>query len=168
MRLPIPTNIPSFRDFYAFELHVKNARKKRGLEMVPEWYLAPVFYFSNPAVIVGSGVDIRKPATTYELDYELEVAVVLNKDGRDIPVEEADSYILGFTILNDWSARDLQRAEMKVGLGPAKGKDFATSIGPDLVTPDEIADRMTDSSKGNRYDLTMTARVNGEIGRAHV
>jgi 2-keto-4-pentenoate hydratase/2-oxohepta-3-ene-1,7-dioic acid hydratase in catechol pathway len=157
--LPRPT---SFRDFYAFEQHVKNARKKRGLEMVPEWYDAPVFYFSNTASIVGPGAEIRKPPETNELDYELELAVVIGKEGCDIPVAEADDYILGFTILNDWSARDIQRREMKVGLGPAKGKDFATSIGPYLVTPDELEDKvLPDRSRGKRYDILMTAQVNG-------
>jgi fumarylacetoacetate (FAA) hydrolase len=151
----------SFRDFYAFEAHVKNARKRRGLEMVPEWYEAPAFYFSNTAGIVGPNTPIRKPPETNELDFELEWAVVIGREGRDIPVEEADDYVAGFTVLNDWSARDVQRREMKVGLGPAKGKDFATSIGPYLVTPDELADRVVDRSRGKRYDLTMTATVNG-------
>jgi fumarylacetoacetate (FAA) hydrolase len=162
MRLPLPEHIPSFRDFYAFEQHVKNARKKRGLEMVPEWYDAPVFYFSNTAGIVGPCAEIRKPPETNELDYELELAVVIGREGRDIPVAEADDYILGFTILNDWSARDVQRREMKVGLGPAKGKDFATSIGPYLVTPDELEEKvLPDRRRGKRYDLLMTAHVNG-------
>ena len=162
MKLPLP-EIRSFRDFYAFEEHVKNARRRRGLEMVPEWYEAPVFYFSNVAgIIVGSDAPIRKPPETNELDYELEIAAVIGKEGRDIPVSEADGYIAGFTILNDWSARDIQRREMKVGLGPAKGKDFATSVGPCLVTPDELEDRiLPDRSRGNRYNLVMTASVNG-------
>lgn len=152
----------SFRDFYAFEEHVRNARKHRGLEMIPEWYEMPVFYFSNTASIVGPDQPIRKPPDTAALDYELELAVVIGREGRDIPVEEADDYIAGFTILNDWSARDIQRREMKVGLGPAKGKDFATSIGPYLVTPDELEERaLPDRSRGKRYDLTMTATVNG-------
>lgn len=162
MKLALPTSFPSFRDFYAFEAHVKNARKKRGLEMIPEWYDAPVFYFSNPASIVGNSAPIKKPAETQELDYELEWAVVIGKEGRDIPVEEADNHIQGFTILNDWSMRDIQRHEMKVGLGPAKGKDFATSVGPELVTPDELVDRIIDTSRGNRYDLWMEVSVNGE------
>jgi fumarylacetoacetate (FAA) hydrolase len=169
MRFPLsevellpPVHPVSFRDFYAFEQHVKNARKKRGLEMVAEWYEAPVFYFSNTAGIVGPGVEIRKPAETNELDYELEVAVVIGRVGGDIALDEADEFIAGFTILNDWSARDIQRREMKVGLGPAKGKDFATSIGPFLVTPDDLADRIVESKNGNRYDLTMTATVNGK------
>ena len=159
--LPPYGNIPSFRDFYAFEAHVKNARKKRGLEMVPEWYDAPVFYFSNTASIVGHGAQIKKPFETNELDYELEWAVVIGKEGRDIAVADADTHILGFTILNDWSMRDVQRHEMKVGLGPAKGKDFATSVGPHLVTPDELEDRVIDTGRGKRYELTMEVSVNG-------
>jgi fumarylacetoacetate (FAA) hydrolase len=133
---------PSVRDFYAFEQHVKTARASRGLEVPPEWYEIPVFYFSNPAAIYGPDDEIRRPTDTAELDYELEVAAVIGAEGR----------IGGFTVMNDWSARDLQRAEMKVGLGPAKGKDFATSLGPVVVTPDEF-----DGSSG-----TMIARVNGE------
>lgn len=163
MKLPLPEIITSFRDFYAFEQHVRNARKNRGLEMVPEWYAAPVFYFSNTASIVGPNVPIRKPPETNALDYELEIAILIGKAGGDIPVAEADGYIAGFTILNDWSARDIQRQEMKVGLGPAKGKDFATSIGPCLVTPDELEITvLPDQSRGKRYDLTMTASVNGK------
>ncbi len=155
--------IRSFRDFYAFEQHVRSARQRRGLEMVPEWYAAPTFYFSNTTGIVGPNAPIHKPTATNELDYELEIAAVIGQAGRDIPVEEADRYIAGFTILNDWSARDVQRQEMKVGLGPAKGKDFATSIGPYLVTPDELeAQVLPDQSRGKRYDLTMTAQVNGK------
>jgi len=162
MKRPIQLTITSFRDFYAFEQHVKSARGRRGLEMIPEWYEAPAFYFSNVASIVGPDSPIRKPADTQELDYELELGVVIGKEGGDIPIAEADSYIAGFTIVNDWSARDIQRREMKVGLGPAKGKDFATSIGPYLVTPDELEDRiLPDRSRGNRYDLAMSARVNG-------
>ncbi len=163
MKHDLPKSFPSFRDFYAFEAHVRSARKRRGLEMVAEWYDAPAFYFSNTASIVGNREIIRKPVETNELDYELEIAVVIGQDGGDIRVEEADSYIAGFTILNDWSARDIQRNEMKVGLGPAKGKDFATSIGPYLVTPDELEDRvLPDASRGKRYDLLMTATVNGK------
>jgi fumarylacetoacetate (FAA) hydrolase len=133
---------PAVRDFYAFEQHVKTARALRGLDVPPEWYEIPVFYFSNPAAIYGPEDEIHRPPDTAELDYELEVAAVIGANGQ----------IGGFTIMNDWSARDLQRAEMKVGLGPAKGKDFATSLGPVIVTPDEF-----DGSRG-----TMVARVNGE------
>src|SRR5213592_2420574 len=133
---------PAVRDFYAFEQHVKTARAARGLEVPPEWYEIPVFYFSNPAAIYGPEDEIPRPSDTAELDYELEVAAVIGADGA----------IGGFTVMNDWSARDVQRQEMRVGLGPAKGKDFATSLGPVLVTPDEF-----DGSDGE-----MVARVNGE------
>jgi fumarylacetoacetate (FAA) hydrolase len=133
---------PAVRDFYAFEQHVRTARAARGLEVPPEWYEQPVFYFSNPSAIFGPEDEIPYPEGTAQLDYELEVAAIVGAEGR----------IAGFTVLNDWSARDLQRAEMRVGLGPAKGKDFATSLGPVVVTPDEF-----DGSRG-----TMVARVNGE------
>jgi fumarylacetoacetate (FAA) hydrolase len=130
---------PAVRDFYAFEQHVRTARESRGQEVPPEWYEIPVFYFSNPAAIYGPDDTIPYPEGSEELDYELEVAAVIGAEGQ----------IGGFTVLNDWSARDLQRKEMRVGLGPAKGKDFATSIGPVVVTPDEMGD-------------AMVARVNGE------
>jgi fumarylacetoacetate (FAA) hydrolase len=132
----------SVRDFYAFEQHVATARASRGLDVPREWYEQPVFYFSNPHAIFGPEAVIPYPEGTEELDYELEVAAIVGADGR----------IAGFTVMNDWSARDLQRAEMKVGLGPAKGKDFATSLGPVVVTVDEL-----DGSSGE-----MVARVNGE------
>ena len=122
---------PSVRDFYAFEQHVKNARAVTGRGEVPrEWYELPAFYFSNPAAIYGPDEEIPYPAGTEMLDYELEVAMVIGTDGG----------IGGFTVMNDWSARDLQRQEMAVGLGPAKGKDFATSLGPVVVSPDELGD----------------------------
>jgi len=140
--MPAPLPVASIRDFYAFEQHVKTARALRGQEVPPEWYEIPVFYFSNPAAIFGPDDAIPYPEGTEELDYELEVAAVIGDEGR----------IGGFTVMNDWSARDLQRQEMRVGLGPAKGKDFATSLGPVLVTPDEF-----DGSAG-----AMIARVNGE------
>jgi len=148
---------PSLRDFYAFEAHVKNARARRGLPVPPEWYELPVFYFSNPGSLVGHGVQVRKPVWTQSLDYELEIACVIGKRARDVSAEDWQSVVAGFTILNDWSARDVQRREMAVGLGPAKGKDFATSLGPALVTLDELEPRR----RGDRYDLAMEARVNG-------
>lgn len=164
VRLAPPVQPRSFRDFYAFEEHVRNARRRRGLEMQPEWYEAPVFYFSNTAAILGPGEAVRKPPETAELDFELELAAVIGRQGRDIPAEAADAYVAGFTILNDWSARDIQRREMKVGLGPAKGKDFATSIGPWLVTPDELEARaLPDRSAGRGYDLQMRASVNDAV-----
>jgi len=152
-----PLQPPSLRDFYSFEAHVKNARARRGLEMLSAWYEQPVFYFSNPRAIYGPEDVIPYPRRTQELDFELEVAAIIGRHGRDIPVDEAESYIAGYTIMNDWSARDIQRQEMKVGLGPAKGKDFATSLGPWIVTPDELADRRD----GKGYNLTMIARRNG-------
>ncbi|CCW36415.1 fumarylacetoacetate hydrolase [Chthonomonas calidirosea] len=161
--LDLPVHPTSFRDFYAFEAHVRNARRNRGLDMIPEWYEAPAFYFSNTACMLPHGAAVPKPVETEELDFELEVAAVIGMAGCNIPVEEADDYIAGFTILNDWSARDIQRREMKVGLGPAKSKDFATSLGPYLVTPDELEPRvLPESGRGRRYDLTMKAFVNGQ------
>jgi fumarylacetoacetate (FAA) hydrolase len=133
---------PSVRDFNTFEAHAKRARALRGQELPPEWFERPAFYFSNPAAIYGPDDEIPYPQDTEELDYELEVAAVIGADGA----------IGGFTIMNDWSARDLQRSEMKLGLGPVKGKDFATSLGPVVVTPDELGD----------LRLEMVARVNGE------
>jgi fumarylacetoacetate (FAA) hydrolase len=141
LRAPV-LHPPSVRDFYAFEQHVRTARASRGLEVPPEWYEQPVFYFSNPAAIFGPEDEVPYPEGTAELDYELEVAAIIGQGGQ----------IGGFTVMNDWSARDLQRVEMKVGLGPAKGKDFATSLGPVVVTPDEF----------DGTDAAMIARVNGE------
>jgi fumarylacetoacetate (FAA) hydrolase len=133
---------PAVRDFMAFEEHVANARRQRGSEVPAEWYAQPVFYFSNPAAIYGPEAEIPYPDGTGELDYELECAAMIGADGQ----------IAGFTVMNDWSARDVQRSEMRVGLGPAKGKDFATSFGPVIVTVDEFA-----GTSGE-----MIARVNGE------
>jgi fumarylacetoacetate (FAA) hydrolase len=138
---PVPEP-PSLRDFFAFEQHVATARANRGAEVPAEWYEIPVFYFSNPAAIFGPEDAIPHPRASQELDYELEVAAVIGRDGQ----------IAGFTVMNDWSARDLQRQEVRVGLGPAKGKDFATSLGPVLVTVDEF--------DGGAAE--MVARVNGE------
>ncbi|GGD01000.1 fumarylacetoacetase [Thalassobacillus devorans] len=155
---PLPRPV-SVRDFYAFEEHVKTARAKRGLEVVPEWYGIPVFYFTNHLAIKGPDEEVARPKNSEWLDYELEIACVIGKQGRNIPAAEADDYIFGYCIMNDWSARDLQRQEMKVGLGPAKGKDFATSIGPWLVTKDELIP----FQKDRRYDLEMKAAVNGKV-----
>lgn len=157
MRRPLPP-VASVRDFYAFEDHVKTCRAHRGLAMVPEWYEIPVFYFSNPAAVVGHGADVFAPRGSRALDYELELACVVGAECRDLPADDrALEAVAGFTIMNDWSARDLQRAEMAVGLGPAKGKDFATSLGPELVTLDELSDDFRDG----RLHLEMTAAVNG-------
>ncbi len=155
--LPRPRSV---RDFYAFEQHVRTARAQRGQEVAPEWYQLPVFYFSNHNAVIGPEQAVQRPQGSDELDYELEVACVIGRPGRDISPDEAERYIAGYTVMNDWSARDLQRVEMRVGLGPAKGKDFATSLGPALVTPDELAAHRLGTSG---YDLAMSARVNGEV-----
>lgn len=150
----------SLRDFYAFEGHVSTAFANRGREIPSEWYHFPVFYFSNPNSLFGSGEAIPYPSSTAALDYELEVACIISRPGINILAEQAEEYIFGYTIFNDWSARDVQREEMKVGLGPAKGKDFASSLGPWVVTPDELSERAT--GRPGVYDLQMTARVNGQ------
>jgi len=165
MRLAPNLRPPSFRDFYAFEQHVKTARARRGLEMIPAWYEVPVFYFSNHHSIVGPDAPVHAPAGSQELDFELELGIVIGTAGRDIPVARAWDHVAGFTVVNDFSARDLQRQEMAVGLGPAKGKDFATAIGPVTVTRDEFADRIA----GEALTLAMSARLNGrEISRGNV
>jgi fumarylacetoacetate (FAA) hydrolase len=152
--------VASVRDFYAFEQHVVTCRRHRGLEMVPQWYQVPVFYFSNAAGIICHEADVSAPSGSEALDYELELACVIGHEARDLPDDDrALDAVAGFTIMNDWSARDLQRIEMAVGLGPSKGKDFATSLGPELVTFDELADRY----HGGRLHLEMTATVNGRL-----
>ncbi len=158
LHAPIPRP-PTLRDFYAFEDHVRTARAKRGQEVPPEWYEFPAFYYSNPTVVYGPGDDVPAPGFTKMLDFELEVACAIGKPGKNIPEAEAGSYILGYTIMNDWSARDVQAKEMRIGLGPAKAKDFATSLGPWLVTPDELEDK---HAGPGLFHLEMSARVNGK------
>jgi len=153
---PVPRP-PSVRDFYAFEQHVRTARQRRGLEMEPDWYELPVFYFSNPAAVVGPFDDVAVPPGSAQLDFELEVAAVVGREGADLDPVEAEAHIAGFCVMNDWSARDVQRREMKLSMGPVKGKDFATSLGPYLVTPDEVEPFRRDRA----YDLPMRAWVNG-------
>ena len=155
---PLPRP-PSLRDFYAFEKHVATAAAARGRPMAEAWYDFPVFYFSNPGSLCGPGDPVAAPPGSEALDYELEVACVIGRGGRDISAAEAPSHIFGYAILNDWSARDLQRAEMTVGLGPAKGKDFATSLGPWLVTTDEL--EQAAEGRPGVYHLAMAARLNG-------
>jgi 2-keto-4-pentenoate hydratase/2-oxohepta-3-ene-1,7-dioic acid hydratase in catechol pathway len=158
--LPRPATV---RDFYAFEQHVRTARLKRGLEMDPDWYELPVFYFSNPYATHGPDDDVAVPPGCSQLDYELEVAAVVGRGGADLDPAIAERHIAGYTIMNDWSARDVQRREMKLSMGPVKGKDFATSLGPMLVTPDELEPRRRERA----FDLAMVARVNGvEYSRA--
>ena len=153
---------PTFRDFYAFEQHVGTMWKRRDMEIPDAWYRLPIFYFSNVSEIRGPGDPVWPPRGSSELDYELEVAALVDTPVRDLDAGRGEEAIGGYMVLNDWSARDLQREETTVRLGPAKGKDFASSIGPWLVTPDELADVRAD--KG--YDLAMTATVNGvELSR---
>lgn len=159
VRLAAPLPRPnSLRDFFAFEQHVAATHLNRSQDVPYAWYEIPVFYYGNHSAIYGPGADIPLPRTR-ELDYELEIACVIGRAGRDIAEEDAEAYIAGYTIMNDWSARDLQREEMSVGMGPAKGKDFATSLGPWLATPDELANLALGDG---RFNLRMVARVNGE------
>jgi fumarylacetoacetate (FAA) hydrolase len=158
--LHAPLRPTSLRDAYAFEQHVRAANANRGRAVPPEWYQFPVFYYTNPTNMFGPNDEIPYPHFTDALDYELEIAVVIGKGGRDISSGKALDHIFGYTIFNDWSARDLQRKEMIVGLGPAKGKEFASSLGPYIVTPDEFAGRAV--GPPGVYDLPMSARLNGE------
>ncbi|MBN1120846.1 MAG: fumarylacetoacetate hydrolase family protein [Anaerolineae bacterium] len=158
---PLP-NILSLRDFYGFEQHVRESFRQHGKAVPREWYDIPVFCYGNPYTLLGPDQPLPMPAGGTDLDFELEIACVIGKDGIDIPPEEANDYIAGYMIMNDWSLRDMQQQEMRVGLGPAKGKDFGTSFGPALVTPRELEARQIDEGVGLRYDLEMIARVNGE------
>lgn len=146
----------AFRDFYAFEQHVQAGRSWRGLDMDPDWYKIPVFYFSNPYALQGPG-EIRTTPGSHQFDFELEVGAIIGRGGMDLSVEEAGSTVVGYTVLNDWSGRDVQKREMLLSMGPVKGKDTATSIGPLVVTPDELSDRATKTG----FDLRMTCKVNG-------
>ncbi|POM26716.1 Ureidoglycolate lyase [Actinomadura rubteroloni] len=152
---PIATP-PTVRDFYAFEQHVRAGRASRGRTIDPGWYEMPVFYFSNPYAVLGCG-DVRMTPGTEAFDFELEVAAIVGRPGRDLTPAEAEDHIAGYCVLNDWSGRDVQRREMRQAMGPVKGKDTATGLGPYLVTPDEIADR----KEGNGHRLEMTCTING-------
>lgn len=156
LRAPIPTP-PSIRDFMAFENHVVDSMAAMGGTVDPVWYQQPVFYFTNPAAVIGPHDPNPTAPGTAQWDYELEVAAVIGTPGRNLHPGSAEDHIAGYTILCDWSARDLQATEMKVALGPAKGKDTATSLGPMIVTLDELEP----FRKGNGYDLTMSVSVNG-------
>jgi 2-keto-4-pentenoate hydratase/2-oxohepta-3-ene-1,7-dioic acid hydratase in catechol pathway len=161
VRLLPPLQPPSVRDFVTFEEHVEGVRRSvDGTAGVPEqWYTAPTFYFTNPHAIYGPGDGIPVPPGSAVLDFELEVAAVIGREGRDLTPERARDHIVGYTVFNDWSARDLQSAEMRVGLGPCKGKDTATTLGPHLVTADEL-EPFRDAEGLLR--LALTAEVNGE------
>jgi 2-keto-4-pentenoate hydratase/2-oxohepta-3-ene-1,7-dioic acid hydratase in catechol pathway len=164
VRLLPPLQPPSIRDFVAFEKHVAGIVKNAGPEatVAPEWYEAPTFYFTNPHALYGAYDPVPIPPGCSLFDFELEVAAVIGREGRDLEPDAARECIAAYTIFNDWSARDLQWREMRIGLGPAKGKDSATTLGPWLVTADELEPYR----KGDRLALSLEARVNGEtIGR---
>jgi 2-keto-4-pentenoate hydratase/2-oxohepta-3-ene-1,7-dioic acid hydratase in catechol pathway len=153
----------SLRDFIAFEQHIKAARSLRGGDVPEAWYRMPVYYKGNYRSLLAHDQQLTWPRYSETMDYELELACIIAREGRDVTEDEAEGYIGGYAVMNDWSARDIQFEEMSVGLGPAKGKDFATSIGPWVVTPDEF----------NPSNARMTARVNdelwsdGNIGQIH-
>lgn len=160
----VPVPVATIRDFITFEQHTAGSLKSvTGADAVPEaWYEAPAFYFTNPHAAIGSGAPVPLPPGCEVFDFELEVAAVIGSPGYNLSPAEAEDHIVGYTILNDWSARDLQRREMRVGLGPAKGKDTATTLGPVLVTKDELSEFV----EGDRLALDMSVSVNGvEIGR---
>lgn len=157
---PIPRP-PSMRDGYAFRQHVETARRNRGLEMIPEFDQFPIFYFTNHQAVIGPGPLHVKPKHLDKLDFELEAAIVVGKECRDLTAANADDAIFGLTIMNDFSARTLQMDEMKLNLGPAKGKDFATGLGPWLVTMDELSSASSKTPNGAHWDLGMRAFVNG-------
>jgi 2-keto-4-pentenoate hydratase/2-oxohepta-3-ene-1,7-dioic acid hydratase in catechol pathway len=160
VRLLPPLQPPTVRDFVAFEEHVEGVVKSvgDGAGVVPEWYEAPTFYFTNPYALLGAHDDVPVPPGSQLLDFELEVAVVVGRDGASLTPEIAREHVFGYTVLNDWSARDLQRREMKVNLGPAKGKDSATTLGPWLVTADELEPYRDDDGF---LALDMRVSVNG-------
>jgi len=151
---------PSMRDGYAFRQHVEAARRNRGVPMIEEFDLFPTFYFTNHQAVFGGGMIEVQDLQLDQLDFELEAAVVIGKKGKNIPASKADEFIFGYTIMNDLSARKVQMEEMKLSLGPAKGKDFATVLGPWLVTRDELEAQRIPGTHGERYDLEMSAYVN--------
>jgi fumarylacetoacetate (FAA) hydrolase len=161
--VPRPT---SCRDGYAFRQHVESARRNRGVEMIKEFDQYPIFYFTNHNAVQGPGDVYCMPDHFQQLDFELEIAIVIGKEGRNIKAKDADAYIAGFTIMNDLSARKLQMEEMLLNLGPAKGKDFSTVIGPWLVTPDELSTYLVPAKQGhvgNNYNLSMKCWVNDKL-----
>ncbi|MCW2584001.1 MAG: Fumarylacetoacetase [Klenkia sp.] len=162
VRLLPPLAAPTVRDFVAFEEHVEGVVAGMGMAaaVVPEWYQAPTFYFTNPYALHGAHDDVAVPPGCQQFDFELEVAVVVGRDGASLTPEAARDHVFGYTVLNDWSARDLQRREMRVGLGPAKGKDSATTLGPFLVTADELEPHRDEEGF---LALDMRVSVNGAL-----
>ena len=162
VRLRPPLRPPTVRDFVGFEQHIEAMLRANGERAgVPEaWYEAPGFYFSNPNAIFATGDDIEIPPGAQHLDFELEVAAVIGSAARDLTLASARRHIAGYTVLNDWSARDLLDTDRRLGMGWAKGKDFATTLGPWLVTADELEAHRTGDG---RLDLTMSVWLNGDV-----
>jgi 2-keto-4-pentenoate hydratase/2-oxohepta-3-ene-1,7-dioic acid hydratase in catechol pathway len=158
VKLLAPLEPTSLRDFVTFEEHMEGMVKQVGVDIPSEWFEAPTFYFTNVAAVTGPYDDVRIAPGETAQDFELEVAVIVGKDGSDLTVEEAHEHIAGYTILNDWSARTLQMREMKIGLGPCKGKDSANTLGPWIVTADELAEH----EKDGRLHLELSVQRNGE------
>ena len=154
--LPRPRTV---RDFYAYEGHVASAYAKRNRPIPANWYEIPVFFYQHPGTMYGPDSIVPYPVGSNQLDFELEIAAVIGANGRDISADRAWDYVAGLTIFNDWSARDVQAREMSVGLGPAKGKDFASSIGPAIVTLDELTDVLVN----DRHRLAASVMVNDEV-----
>ena len=157
--VPRPT---SMRDGYAFRQHVEAARRNRGVPMIPEFDLFPTFYYTNHQAVIGPGLCPVQKLHLNQLDFELESAIVIGRKGMNIPASKADDYIFGYTIMNDFSARALQMEEMKMSLGPAKGKDFATALGTWLVTPDDLEAYKKPGPQGTRFSLEMLCEINGK------
>ncbi len=156
--LPPLERFGQIRDFYAFEEHASNSRKNRGLEMEPEWYNIPIYYYTSNSNLYGSMESVHYPTFTHELDLEVEIGIVIGKDGKNIDEKDAISHIFGLTLMNDWSARDLWRKEAKLNLGPSKSKDFATSIGPYITTMKDIEGMWN----GKSFNINVKSYINGK------
>ena len=153
------TRPASIRDFMSFEQHAAAGAKRGGKQVAPEWYELPAFYFTNPHAVIGPNADVPLPPGTQRFDFEVELAAVIGRAGYNLSPEDAEDYIAGYTIMNDWSARDIQFHEMKLRLGPAKGKDTATTLGPLLITSDELEHIRA----GRHYGIEMSVSVNGRL-----
>ena len=161
VRLLAPIEPPSIRDFSVFEAHIEGIVMGQGIAVPERWYEGPFYYFSNPHAITGPGDEIEIPPASHRLDLELEVAAIIGRAGRNLTVEESGAHIAGYTIFNDWSARDHAIDEMRLGLGFCKAKDFANTLGPWIVTADEF-ERFR---SGDRLDVDLRASINGrELG----
>lgn len=158
---PLP-NVLSLRCFSAFEKHERNLHRLHSKAIPRAWYRVPVFHYANPFTVQGPDQSLPMPRAGKWLDYGLSVAWVISRQGRNIEPEQALDYVAGYMVLNDWSLRDVEVEAVNAGFGPGKGKDFATTVGPALVTPDELAEHVEGEGPDLRYNLAMTARVNGK------